>query len=101
MSDTRIFIDGGLLLLAVFLISRVAKRKYPAPLPPGPKGYPIIGNMLDMPASYPWRTFTEWGTKFGESTSLHSILTCGRVMLMHRSRRNRPRIRPWSAHRHP
>ena len=35
------------------------------PLPPGPKGLPLIGNMLDMPKEHEWVTFTEWKRKYG------------------------------------
>ncbi|KAG9013448.1 hypothetical protein FRB94_002522 [Tulasnella sp. JGI-2019a] len=41
-------------------------------LPPGPPGDFIIGNLRDMPASYAWETFTEWGRKYGP-LSYHSI----------------------------
>lgn len=37
------------------------------PLPPGPKGYPIIGNLLRMPSQTPWRTFSEWSKVYGSS----------------------------------
>ena len=29
------------------------------PLPPGPKGYPIIGNLFDMPAHESWLVYDE------------------------------------------
>ena len=39
------------------------------PLPPGPKGYPLIGNLFDMPIYKPWLVYDEWrrtyGTTFG------------------------------------
>ncbi|THH29812.1 hypothetical protein EUX98_g4360 [Antrodiella citrinella] len=30
------------------------------PLPPGPKSWPIVGNLFDMPTTRPWETFCEW-----------------------------------------
>lgn len=36
------------------------------PLPPGPKGWPIIGNILDMPACDEWVTFAKWGEAYGQ-----------------------------------
>ncbi|CAL1710835.1 unnamed protein product [Somion occarium] len=36
------------------------------PLPPGPKGYPFIGNMLDMPTVTPWKVFQEWCKVYGD-----------------------------------
>lgn len=34
-------------------------------LPPGPKGLPIIGNVLDMPSEKDWLTFAHWGDIYG------------------------------------
>ena len=40
------------------------------PLPPGPKGYPVIGNVLDIPRGVPlWEGILALGRKFGESTT--------------------------------
>ncbi|KAI9457527.1 cytochrome P450 [Russula earlei] len=35
------------------------------PLPPGPRGLPIIGHFLTFPKNFVWLTFTEWGQKHG------------------------------------
>ncbi|KAK7035675.1 cytochrome P450 [Favolaschia claudopus] len=40
-------------------------RKKKMPLPPSPKGYPLVGNVFDMPPSQSWITFAEWGKKYG------------------------------------
>ncbi|KAG4441663.1 hypothetical protein IFR05_002870 [Cadophora sp. M221] len=34
-------------------------------LPPGPFPLPIVGNMLSLPKSKPWRDFEYWGEKYG------------------------------------
>ncbi len=36
------------------------------PYPPGPRGLPIIGHFLIFPKNFVWRTFTEWGQKYGK-----------------------------------
>ena len=36
------------------------------PLPPGPKGYPIIGNLFDMPVDKPWLVYDEWFKTYGK-----------------------------------
>ncbi|CAK5274877.1 unnamed protein product [Mycena citricolor] len=56
--------------VAAGIISLVLARQYlrkspAAPLPPGPRGLPIIGNVLDMPATEEWLTFAKWGAQFG------------------------------------
>ena len=33
--------------------------------PPGPTPLPIIGNVLDMPRSFPWEAYMKWGEKYG------------------------------------
>ena len=35
------------------------------PLPPGPKGLPVIGNVLDMQYPEMWEAARKWGEKYG------------------------------------
>jgi hypothetical protein len=35
-------------------------------LPPGPRGYPIIGNLLEMRGAAQWLKFSEWQKKYGQ-----------------------------------
>jgi len=34
-------------------------------LPPGPKGWPLVGNALQIPTGRTWLKFDEWGKQFG------------------------------------
>jgi len=36
------------------------------PLPPGPKGYPLIGNLFNMPVDMPWLVYDEWCKTYGD-----------------------------------
>ncbi|KAG6855686.1 hypothetical protein H0H87_012075 [Tephrocybe sp. NHM501043] len=65
---------GGLILL-----QWVLKPKQTTPLPPGPAGLPIIGNVTDMPASKEWVVFAEWGRKWG---GIISVKLLGRPMII-------------------
>ena len=37
------------------------------PLPPGPKGFPLIGNLFDMPVHKPWVVYDEWRKTHGKT----------------------------------
>jgi len=52
-------------LFALYFYLKKANPYSSLPLPPGPKGWPIIGNALDMPTEYEWKTYHEWCKKFG------------------------------------
>ena len=43
-------------------------------LPPGPKGYPIVGNLFDVPSTHAWEKFSEFSEQYGVSPS--PIVTC-------------------------
>ncbi|KDQ62054.1 hypothetical protein JAAARDRAFT_448042 [Jaapia argillacea MUCL 33604] len=59
------FTDVAVLTLGVASLAYVFQKRSPAPLPPGPRGWPIIGNILDMPTVQPWLGFKKWGEKWG------------------------------------
>lgn len=50
-------------LLASFLMLR--KQRLPAPLPPGPKGWPILGNIDLLPSDQVWLKYSELGRQYG------------------------------------
>jgi len=43
-------------------------RRARSKLPPGPTGWPIIGNLFDIPTEHSWFKYTEWGEKYGPIT---------------------------------
>ncbi|TFY59479.1 hypothetical protein EVG20_g7774 [Dentipellis fragilis] len=50
-------LDAGVIVVFLALARYLLKPRRAAPLPPGPKGYPVIGNLLDMPKSKEWLVF--------------------------------------------
>jgi hypothetical protein len=43
------------------------------PLPPGPKGYPLIDNLFDMPVVNPWVVYDEWHKTYGKPFIINSL----------------------------
>lgn len=63
-------IMAALLAASVYVSSRNRRR-----LPPGPRGWPLLGNALDMPRQKEWLTFTEWKRTYGQlSARIVSII---------------------------
>lgn len=63
-TETIAFFSFVCLLWPVFCWVR--RVRFPAiPLPPGPKGHPVVGNAFDIPAYAPWLTFQNWAKTYG------------------------------------
>lgn len=56
-------------------------RKLPnhAVVPDGPNGWPVVGNLPDIPATHSWLQFTEWGKKYGP---LYKLNIAGRTNIV-------------------
>jgi hypothetical protein len=63
-NENRTLSLGILLGLVVLSIARYITSPY-RKLPPGPPGYPIIGNMLELRGQQ-WLKFTEWRKQYGQ-----------------------------------
>ncbi|KAJ8081743.1 hypothetical protein PM082_007589 [Marasmius tenuissimus] len=68
MEDHPLLLAGFATACAVFVYTRALKSPSPAPLPPGPKGLPLIGNVLDLPQTQAWLTFAKWAEEYGPIT---------------------------------
>src|ERR1700723_2420232 len=61
---SHVIVDHYPWFLVAFLVFRKTKR---LPYPPGPKGNLLIGNIRDLPTSFPWITYAAWSRQFSTS----------------------------------
>ncbi|KZS98142.1 cytochrome P450 [Sistotremastrum niveocremeum HHB9708] len=75
VSDALAYLLPALItVILVHQLSRLAKTKsrnpLGLPLPAGPKGLPLLGNIHQVPVKDSWLKFTEWGGIYGEVIGL-------------------------------
>ncbi|KAK0185472.1 cytochrome P450 [Armillaria mellea] len=56
--------------LVILVVTYIVRRYTFRRLPPGPRGLPIVGNILDMPTTKPWLTFAHWSELYGDMCSV-------------------------------
>ncbi|TFY54698.1 hypothetical protein EVJ58_g8706 [Rhodofomes roseus] len=49
-----------------FVVYKLAYDRRGTPLPPGPRGVPVLGNALQVPTVFSWLKFAEWGKTYGD-----------------------------------
>jgi hypothetical protein len=59
-------VNAALAVLTLWLLKKVTEKKPLGKPIPGPKGWPIIGNLLDVPTEDEGRIFSQWKQKYGE-----------------------------------
>jgi hypothetical protein len=66
MPAVDLYLSASSFLLALYFYLKKPNAYASLPLPPGPKGWPIIGNLLDMPTEFEWKTYHEWSKNLSE-----------------------------------
>ena len=66
-------------VLGCATLVRLARRRR-SNLPPGPKGYPVVGNLFDLPPAHVWEKFGEFGEKYGALPVLCCHTHCTREL---------------------
>ena len=60
-----------LFLIRQLRTSRVNSKRLP--YPPGPRPYPLIGNLLDLPTTYPWLAYDNWAKTYGDIVHIQAL----------------------------
>ncbi|KAJ7448913.1 cytochrome P450 [Mycena latifolia] len=71
----------ALLAGVLYLANIFFRRDKRLPLPPGPTGLPIVGNILDVPQNKPWLAFLAMGAKFNSDILYLNLLGSPTIVL--------------------
>ncbi|KZP29745.1 cytochrome P450 [Athelia psychrophila] len=75
LDSTQVLVVG-LLLVALYIGLNPKRLKYP----PGPRGLPLIGNLLDMPTTDDWLQYRQWSKEF--KSDIIYLNVCGTQMVV-------------------
>ncbi|KDQ64911.1 hypothetical protein JAAARDRAFT_188186 [Jaapia argillacea MUCL 33604] len=67
---SSIYLDATLTIFAIWLVKLIRSLRLPGRLPPGPRGLPLVGNLLDMPTDEEWKAMANWQHSYGDLTYL-------------------------------
>jgi hypothetical protein len=70
----RVALSSTLVLAGIGISWLCLKRHKRFPFPPGPKGWPLVGNFLDMPDVKEWETYFAWSQTYGELSNSNLVL---------------------------
>ena len=70
VTTLQLYLLAGATLFGLWAISARKSQSNPnrLPLPPGPKGYPVVGNLFEMPREKMWLLYDRWHQSYGEKS---------------------------------
>ena len=71
VNENRALSLGAFIGYCILCVVRYVTSPY-RKLPPGPRGYPIIGNVLEL-RTQQWLKFTEWRKQYGQAPLLSHV----------------------------
>ncbi|KAI0731821.1 cytochrome P450 [Fomitopsis betulina] len=71
--DFNFFGVVTLLAAAWVLHRRLSRNSKGLPLPPGPKSWPVIGSLFDVPREIAWKGFAKWSDTYGDMIYFHVL----------------------------
>ena len=63
------YLSSTSVIIGCAALVRLARWSSRPRLPPGPRGYPIVGNFFDLASTQVWKQFSAWGKQYGGFTS--------------------------------
>ena len=52
---------------------KVLSRRRKGALPPGPRPWPIVGNIPQLPVNRDWRTYEKWAQEYGKESESENV----------------------------
>lgn len=69
MAQTISFLDICLFGAGVYFIKRLLDSRHATPIPPGPAGWPVVGNLFQISSEKNWEDFAALGKIYGSTSN--------------------------------
>ncbi|KIJ96913.1 hypothetical protein K443DRAFT_106465 [Laccaria amethystina LaAM-08-1] len=68
LTTSQLYLLAGVALLGLWATSARKSRSNSnrLPLPPGPMGYPVVGNLFEIPREKVWLLYDQWHQLYGD-----------------------------------